>query len=84
MTHCPSLRELEELFSGELPAGARHMLNVHLEKCDGCREELDRLSDEPELRQWARPAPATDVDESDGPGLARLLEIGARWARNRP
>ena len=24
MTHCPSLREVEELFSGELPAGARH------------------------------------------------------------
>ena len=78
MTHCPTLRELEDFLSGEPLADARGELNAHLQRCDRCREVLDRLSDEPELRQWAREVPPTDVDVSDGPGLARLLEIGAK------
>ncbi len=78
MTHCPTTRELEELFSGDLSAGARQALNAHLEECDGCRQALDRLSDDPELREWAREVPPTDLHEGDGPGLARLLEIGAK------
>ncbi len=78
MTHCPTSRELEDFLSGEPIADARGELNAHLQRCDSCREALDRLSDEPELREWAREVPPTDVDVSDGPGLARLLEIGAK------
>ena len=65
-------------FAGEPLAEGRGELNAHLQRCDRCRNVLDRLSDEPELRQWASEVPPTDVGVSDGPGLARLLEIGAK------
>src|SRR5208337_5274694 len=70
----------DRLLAGEPLADARGELNAHLQQCDRCREALDRLSDEPELREWAREVPPTDVDVSDGPGLARLLEIGAKMS----
>ncbi len=78
MRHCPTSRELEGFLAGEPLADARGKLNAHLQQCNSCREALDRLSDEPELREWARKVPSTEVDVSDGPGLARLLEVGAK------
>ncbi len=77
MTHCPTSRELQDFLAGDPPAAARGELNAHLQRCNRCRQELDRLSDDPELRQWAGDVPLTDSDERDGPGLARLLELGA-------
>jgi len=76
VTHCPTSRELEDFLAGEPRADARGELSAHLQQCDRCRELLDRLSDEPELRQWAREVPSTG--ETDGPGLARLLEISPK------
>ena len=75
---CPTSRELDDFLAGEPLADARGELNAHLQRCGSCREILDRLSDEPELRRWAGDAPRSDVGVSDGPGLARLLEIGAK------
>ncbi|MGA2699486.1 MAG: hypothetical protein ABSH35_00105 [Isosphaeraceae bacterium] len=51
MTHCPTSRELEDFLGGEPLEDACGELNAHLQRCDRCREALDRLSDEPELRE---------------------------------
>ncbi|MFI5460592.1 MAG: protein kinase [Isosphaerales bacterium] len=80
MTHCPTPHELDEFLAGEPPAGVRAQLSAHLEGCASCREALDRISDEPDLREWARDLPPTEPGATDGPGLARLLEMGAKMS----
>ncbi len=78
MTHCPTSRELEDYLAGEPHADAGGELDTHLQRCNRCRQVLDRLTDEPELGQWAREIAPAEGGESDGPGLARLLELGAK------
>jgi serine/threonine protein kinase len=39
---------------------------------------MDRLSDEPELREWAGEVSPAAVGEHDGPGLARLIESASK------
>jgi eukaryotic-like serine/threonine-protein kinase len=77
VTQCPSLRELEEFFAGELPQDLRTRLSAHLERCTDCRQALDTISDEPDLREWVSELPLTQTGARDGPGLARLLKSGA-------
>jgi tRNA A-37 threonylcarbamoyl transferase component Bud32/tetratricopeptide (TPR) repeat protein len=40
--------------------------------------ELDRISDEPDLRTWAAEVGSAELGANDGPGLARLLESAPR------
>jgi tetratricopeptide (TPR) repeat protein/tRNA A-37 threonylcarbamoyl transferase component Bud32 len=81
--HCPTLDELEDFLAGLRPADARGPLCAHLERCARCRQALDLISDEPDLREWARGASSTQEGEDDGPGLARLLETGSRMRVER-
>ena len=43
MKHCPSTAELQDFLHGTLNAGASSRLNEHLDACEACAAELDRI-----------------------------------------
>lgn len=52
MTGCPTIETLERLLDGSLPDPASASVREHLDDCPQCLSELDRLSEDDELREW--------------------------------
>ena len=52
MTSCPSVETLHELLAGSLSEVDADLLRRHLDDCSLCLQQLDRLSDDTELRDW--------------------------------
>jgi tetratricopeptide (TPR) repeat protein len=69
---CPPPLVLEAWLTGSVAGSEADSLRGHVAACPGCQAELDRLSDDPELRRWAADPPPP-ADTAFDAVLARLL-----------
>ncbi len=63
--NCPQSKELEELLARSDADDPSSALWSHLESCQSCQAELDRLSDDVELTQWRRSSSSRKSFEDD-------------------
>ncbi len=71
---CPDSQTLAELLVEATVSAHSETLWMHLEECPGCQSELDRISDDPDLKKWRDSGsydfgPTGDVD-----ALVELVE----------
>ncbi len=78
MTTCPSPGSLRELLRGTLPDPDAGPIRDHLGGCAACLDELDRLSDDPELARWV----ADGMEAGDGQATHDLVRDRVRAARD--
>jgi serine/threonine protein kinase len=73
MAQCASQEALLKLLADELPQEEAG-LSEHVDKCARCRQALDELSDDTELRLWARASLQAPFDApQDDPVLVELV-----------
>jgi serine/threonine-protein kinase len=74
MSPCPSTTVLGQLLADGLPALGNGPLVEHVGACPRCQADLERLSEDTELRQW-RAGPAAETPPlGPEPALAALLD----------
>src|SRR5262245_59284044 len=74
MDACPTPEALARLLAGELPEAEAAPLRGHVAECAPCQAVLDRLTDQPQLRDWGPGPPPALLPTTGEPALARLLE----------
>jgi eukaryotic-like serine/threonine-protein kinase len=74
MNSCPSPEQLAQLLAGTLPEDLRQAVRAHLRHCPACQAELDRRTDNAELRAWTAGLPTAASLAHTEPALARVLE----------
>jgi serine/threonine-protein kinase len=72
MIACPAPETLEQVLAGALAEPDAAGIRAHLHACDRCRDLLDRLSDDAELRGWT-PATKPAAGVAAEPRLAQLI-----------
>ena len=77
MTLCPSRDELEQLLAGRLETARSMGLEEHLESCASCRELVESLLDDKQLRVWR----AALEDEDSGDALGPSVDLVQRLKR---
>ena len=78
MIACPSTEALRDLLRGTVPAVDADPLRDHLGGCAACLDELDRLSDDPDLARWV----AEGMEDRGGPSSRDLVRDRVRAARD--
>ena len=53
MSKCLSADDVQTFLTGTLTDAEAALIESHLRGCTRCREVLDQLTDDPDLRQWA-------------------------------
>jgi WD40 repeat protein/tRNA A-37 threonylcarbamoyl transferase component Bud32 len=73
MASCPQREILSSFLIGQLTGSLAEDVAFHVRTCPGCLAALERLSDDPELKNWLLNAtpPSRNRDET---GLQRVLE----------
>jgi serine/threonine protein kinase len=73
MNDCPPKEILEKLLPGALPPEEADTVQQHVVRCPRCQAVLDRLSDDPELQDWAVQARSRQADADDQSALESVV-----------